>query len=626
MILQHITMFLYDTGMIQEAKLYAEELLDIAKTCPLDSWLYFAGMTSALSVLKEFNVSEAEGMLFAILNERWPHIYKGAIEDCMEPSSVVNEDGSDFHVAGVLVGLLGCFSVITNTLNSKCARRRLAAEKGEVYLRIAQILHSIQKHFYGEEHPGLKPTYQYLIRVHRFLGNMKEVTKFSALLNQCEQEVPTQFYQNVPGDCNVPTPSILKHRANNFFLSGNYLDALNLYTQMLRLSPNDAKLLTNRSATYMKFSQQPEKSPSAQIMMIALALQDSQNAITADPSWVKGYFWKAVCLAHLGKRGPSLAAAAVAQHLFPVKCAKIPAVEDRFGSCNAEVVTTVQELLRATEKRDTRNLVIVVKEGRYELSNPVKVQDNTVMVGLGETQITCSQGIPLKVNKTVYMENVTLSPSIESVSVLKEKAKGCLNRGQVDEALSLYKEALNSCPNDPQILTSRALNYLMGARKKKVIPSERVSLLELALNDAEVAINANPVWLLGYYYKAISLAELDRKQQALAAAAVFKHLSLGRDVPNVTQRYGVLQMQVVQSSVELCSVLQKVKNHDGDGVNQVVLVKEGEYLLERTVEIPQPIVVAGQGSVKVSCKFGAPFHFAQAGHIENIQMFDSSDS
>ena len=404
------------------------------------------------------------------------------------------------------------------------------------------------------------------------------------------------------------------------------MDALNLYTQMLRLSPNDAKLLTNRCATYMKFSQQPEKSPSAQIKMITLALQDSRNAINADPSWVKGYFWKAVCLAHLGKRGPSLAAAAVAQHLFPVKCAKIPAVEDRFGSCNAEVVTTVQELLRATEKRDTRNLVIVVKEGRYELSNPVKLEDNTVLVGLGETQITCSQGIPLKVNKTVYMENVTLSPSIQSVSVLKEKAKGCLNRGQVDGAVSLYKEALNSCPNDPQILTSRALTYLMCARKKKVIPSERVSLLELALNDAEVAINANPVWLLGYYYKAISLAELDRKQQALAAAAVFKHLSLGRDVPNVTQRYGVLQMQVVQSSVELCSVLQKVKNHDGDGVNQVVLVKEGEYLLERTVEIPQPIVVTGQGSVKVSCKFGAPFHFAQAGHVENIQMFDSCDS
>lgn len=95
----------------------------------------------------------------------------------------------------------------------------------------------------------------------------------------------------------------------------------------------------------------------------------------------------------------------------------------------------MQELLQATERRDTRNVVIVLKEGRYELPNPLRLQDNTVMVGVGETQIICSQGIPLKVNKTVYMENITLSPSIESISVLKDKAKGCLNHGQVDEAL-----------------------------------------------------------------------------------------------------------------------------------------------------------------------------------------------
>jgi len=623
-ILQHITMFLYDTDKTQEAKLYAEELLDIAKKCPLDSWKYFTGMTCALSVLKEFDVSRSECMLFAILNERWPQIYKGIIEGCMEPNSVIIEDGSDFHAIGVLEGLLNCFTVLTNSLDSKCAKQNFASEKGEVYLRIAQSLLSIQKHFYGKKHPGLKRTYLYLIRVHRFLGNMKQVAEFSALLNQCEEEAPIQFYRSVADYCNVPTPSTLKDRANNFYLAGNYWGALDLYTQMLSLSPNDAKLLTNRSASFMKLSQQ--SSPLAQIMMIDLALQDAQNAITSDPSWVKGYYWKAVCLAHLGERGPSLAAAAVAHHLFPSKCTKIPAVEDRFGNCNAEIVATVQELLRANERRDTRSLVIVVKEGRYELSNPLKLQDNTVMVGLGETQITCSQGMPLKVNKTVYVENITLSPSIEAVSKLKEKAKGCLNCGHVDEALSLYSEALNSCPNDPQILTSRASTYLKCAEQKKAILSERVSLLELALNDAEVAIKANPVCLLGYFFKAVSLAELDRKQQALATAAMFNHLSLGRDVPEVTQCYGNLQMQVVQSSVELCSVLQQVKNSGGDGVNQVVLVKEGEYLLERTVEIPQPIVVAGQGKVKISCKIGTPFHFAQAGHVENVEIFANCDS
>ncbi|KAL9971100.1 hypothetical protein ACROYT_G023587 [Oculina patagonica] len=142
--------------------------------------------------------------------------------------------------------------------------------------------------------------------------------------------------------------------------------------------------------------------------------------------------------------------------------------------------------------------------------------------------------------------------------------------------------------------------------------------VELALNDAEAAIKADPTWLLGYYTKAASLAELDRKQQALAAAAVFKHLSSGRDVPAVTERYGGLQVHVVESSDELSSFLQRIKKLER--VNQVVIIKEGEYSLERSVEITQPLVIVGQGKVKVSCKIGAPFHFTQEGYVENVEI------
>ncbi len=164
---------------------------------------------------------------------------------------------------------------------------------------------------------------------------------------------------------------------------------------------------------------------------------------------------------------------------------------------------------------------------------------------------------------------------------MKEKAKTFLNRGQVDAALSLHSEAIIPCLNNPQILTSRASTYLKSAEQKKDIPFEHETLLELALNDAEAAIKADPTWLLGYYTKAASLAELDRKQQALAAAAVFKHLSSGRDIPAVSARYGGLQVHVVESSDELSSVLPKIKQLEG--VNQVVLIKEGEYQCDRSV-------------------------------------------
>lgn len=70
--------------------------------------------------------------------------------------------------------------------------------------------------------------------------------------------------------------------------------------------------------------------------------------------------------------------------------------------------------------------------------------------------------------------------------------------------------------------------------------------------------------------------------------------------------------------------LQWVKNPDEDEVNQVILLKEGEYLLKRTVEIPQLIVVAGQGKVKVLCNIGALCTIRL--FVENVEMFDNCDS
>ena len=144
------------------------------------------------------------------------------------------------------------------------------------------------------------------------------------------------------------------------------------------------------------------------------------------------------------------------------------------------------------------------------------------------------------------------------------------------------------------------------------------------MNDAEAAIKADPTWLLGYYTKAASLAELERKQQALAAAAVFKHLSLGRDVPGVIQRYGDLQVLVVQSSDELCSAPERIKKLEG--VNQVVLIKEGAYQCKRSVECSQQLVLVGQGEVTISCTNGATCRFTEARYVENVEIIADCDS
>lgn len=120
------------------------------------------------------------------------------------------------------------------------------------------------------------------------------------------------------------------------------------------------------------------------------------------------------------------------------------------------------------------------------------------------------------------------------------------------------------------------------------------------------------------------MAKLGRKPGALASAAVFQHLSLGRDISEVIQHYGEIQVHVLETSDQLRCVIQNVEKLEG--TNQVVVIKEGEYRLERSVEISVEIVIVGLGRVSVACKRGEPFLFTAACHVENVEMTTDCDS
>ena len=625
-ILQFTTSHFQTSGKLHEGRKYAEETLEIAKKQPPTSDFYIKGITSALLVLRFFDPSNAECTLLGILKDRWPLIYsrciRGVVDDCPDIYASIVDEGSNNHVAMVLQGLLDCFP-FASTFSSQTRTRKHNRQKRKVYLRVAESLLSIRKSLFGEIHPEMHEVYESIASVHRVLRNMNEFRKFDSLATRCKESLSNQCFSRTRCDMNVVHARKYKDIGNDFFKSGNYSRALRCYNEALSLCPNDAKLLTNRAATYMQLSKRGQSHADEQRKFLNCALGDSKNAINADPSWVKGYYWKAVCLVDIGERGPSLAAAALGKHLFPSQCKQIPAVVERFGSYDAKVVKSLEELQCATVTMDN-NVVILVKEGRYELSKALKVPTNAVLVGVGNVQITCTEGLPLQTDKTVYIENITLSSTIESTTDLKAQAKECLNRGQLDLALSLYSKALVQCPNNAQLLTARATTYLKCAEKKKDIPSERQSLLELALKDSEAAITADSSWLPGYCMKARSLAELNRKQQALAATAVLKHLSSGRDISGVSQHYGGDRVHTVNDSDELCCVLQSIEEQL-EAVNQVVLLKQGEYNLEKSVEITQPIVMVGQGKVTVSCKTGRPFNFTQEHFVENVELCGDYD-
>ena len=622
-VLQFICCHLQQKGKLHEARKYAKEMLQIAKKQPSTSDFYIRGITGALLIESYFDPQSAEDKLLRLLEDRWPVMYKciqsGMAGDHLNIDEHVFSESSYNHAAMVLEGVLNCFLVISNSgVEQKKGRHN--KQKGNVYRGAARILVSIKKKIFGESHIEVIKARSWLAEVHKILGVEEEDSNIQEQFRQYLEGPVNQSYSRPEVDFNVILARECKDIAGDFFKKKNYSKALEIYEKLLNRLPYDAKLLTNRAATYVKLSEQNARQATAdtesQTRIIKDALRDAEKAVAVDPSWVKGYFWKAVCLAKLGQRGPSLAAAAVAEHLFPSQCTDIPAVMERYGSYSTNVITTVDDLYHAAKRTHSNNLVILLKEGRYELPKLLKVPANAVMVGIGKVQIMCPKSVPLKLDETVYTENIELLSSSDSIKIFKEKAKESLNRGQLDEALSLYTKAIAMCPEDAQLLTARASTYLKSAEEKRNI-SERVSPLELALKDSESSIRADPSWLLGYSTKAMSLAELGRKQEALASAAMFNHLSSGRDISSVVQRYGALEIHVVKSSDELYNVVQEITEHDE--VNQVVLLKGGEYLLGRTVEM-KPTIVVGLGKVTVSCKTGVPFHFRKEHYVENVEL------
>ena len=624
-VLQFIAFHWQQEGNLLEARKYAEEMLPIAKKQPPTSDFYIRGITDALLILSHFDPSSAENTLLGIFEDRWPVMYKciqtGEVDGLIDTDEHVFHESSYNHAAMVLEGVLHCFQ-ISNPSVKHAEKVRYDKSKGNLYRRIAELVVSLKTKMYGESHLEVLHARGELAEVHKILGVKDEASGIREKVRQFyEEPVNDPSYSKPQIDVNVLAARKCKDMANDFFKKKNYLKALQIYEKLLNRFPNDVKLLTNRAATYVKLSEQNAREATevteSQRTLFKEALRDAEKAVAVDPSWAKGYYWKAVCLAKLGRRGPSLAATAVAEHVFPSQCTDIPAVIKRFGGYSKNVISTVDGLYHAAKRADSNNLVILLKEGRYELPKSLKVPANAVMVGIGKVQIICPKSVPLKLDETVYTDNIELLSSTDSIKIFKEKAKERLNRGQLDEALSLYSKAIAICPEDAQLLTARASTYLKSAEEKTNM-SERVSLLELAFKDSESSIRADPSWLLGYSTKAASLAELGRKHEALAAAAVFNHLSSGRDISSVIASYGALQIDVVKNSDELRNVLQEITEREV--LNQIVLLKEGDYQLEKTVEMNQAIVVVGLGKVIVSCKTGVPFHFRKEHFVENVAL------
>jgi len=76
----------------------------------------------------------------------------------------------------------------------------------------------------------------------------------------------------------------LKDQGNEQFKAGSYLKAAALYTQAIKLDPENAALYSNRAAAFL------------QLVKLNKALADADTTIKLKPQWEKGYFRKGCVL------------------------------------------------------------------------------------------------------------------------------------------------------------------------------------------------------------------------------------------------------------------------------------------------------------------------------------------
>ncbi|XP_046722835.1 dnaJ homolog subfamily C member 7 [Silurus meridionalis] len=317
-----------------------------------------------------------------------------------------------------------------------------------------------------------------------------------------------------------------KEQGNAYYVKKDYAEAFNYYTKAIDLCPKNASYYGNRAATLMMLSRYRE------------ALEDSQQAVRLDDTFMKGHLREGKCHLLLGN---AMAASRCFQKVLELESDNSQAQQELK---NAESILEYERMAEiGFDKRDFRMVVFCMDRALESASacHRFKVLKAECLALLGrypEAQSVASdilrmdstngdalyvRGLCLYyedcIDKAVqfFVQALRMAPDHEkarlacrnakALKAKKEEGNQAFKEGNFEDAYNLYSEALTIDPNNIKTNAKLYCNRAtVGSKLKK---------LEQAIEDCTKAIKLDESYIKAYLRRAQCYMDTEQYEEAV---------------------------------------------------------------------------------------------------------------
>uniref|UniRef100_A0A671T7Y0 DnaJ homolog subfamily C member 7 n=1 Tax=Sinocyclocheilus anshuiensis TaxID=1608454 RepID=A0A671T7Y0_9TELE len=339
--------------------------------------------------------------------------------------------------------------------------------------------------------------------------------------SKCDMHMPAVF-----SDLYHLEAEGFKEQGNVYYVKKDYAEAFNFYTKAIDLCPKNASYYGNRAATLMMLSRYRE------------ALEDSQQAVRLDDTFMKGHMREGKCHLLLGNAMAATRCFQKVQELEP----ESSQVQQELK--NAESILEFERLAEISfEKRDFRMVVFCMDRALESASacHRFKVLKAECLALLGrypEAQSVASdilrmdstngdalyvRGLCLYyedcIDKAVqfFVQALRMAPDHEkarlacrnakALKAKKEEGNKAFKEGSFEEAYDLYSEALTIDPNN---IKTNAKLYC-----NRATVGSKLNKLEQAIEDCTKAIKLDETYIKAYLRRAQCYMDTEQYEEAV---------------------------------------------------------------------------------------------------------------